>query len=364
MRLTTRLPRLRQTGFSLIELMVGMAIGLLAVIIVVQVMSVFDAQRRTTTGSADAQTNGGIALFSIARELKMGGYPLLPIADSALECSTLNLNAGAATIGGITPVTITNGVAAAGLNASDSITIRYGTSQMGGVATQTKLATGTTVTVNNSLGCKRDDITVISNGATCNLSKVASDWDLSPTSIKVADAAGGNVNGANFACLGAWTEVTYAVNQATGNLERSVVVNGAAVPPSSKVVGIVNLQAQYGISATASSNQVTEWVDASGATWAAPTIANRNRIKAVRIAAVARNERREGQDVTAACSSLTATAPTGLCAWPATVTFDGTVWPAPSVDLSPGDADWAKYRYRVYETIIPLRNVIWSKDVL
>jgi len=68
--------------------------------------------------------------------------------------------------------------------------------------------------------------------------------------------------------------------------------------------------------------------------------------------------------VTTACSSLTATAPTGLCAWPATVTFDGTVWPAPSVDLSPGDADWAKYRYRVYETIIPLRNVIWSKDVL
>jgi len=75
MHLTNRLPRSRQSGFSLVELMVGLAIGLLATIIIIQVMSVFDAQRRTTTGSADAQTNGGIALYSIARELKMAGLP-------------------------------------------------------------------------------------------------------------------------------------------------------------------------------------------------------------------------------------------------------------------------------------------------
>ena len=36
----------------------------------------------------------------------------------------------------------------------------------------------------------------------------------------------------------------------------------------------------------------------------------------------------------------------------------------PTIDLSPGDANWARYRYRVFETIIPLRNVIWSKDTL
>jgi len=370
MRLTNRLPRSRQTGFSLVELMVGMAIGLLATIIVIQVMSVFDAQRRTTTGSADAQTNGGIALYSIQREMKVAGYPLLPIGDSALECTTLNLNTGATGITGLTPVTITNGVAATGVNASDRITIRYGGSQMGGVASQVTAAVTAgsppAVNVGNSLGCKANDIVLISSAAVCNMSKVDSTFDAAatPTSIKVADATGGGTIGANVACLGSWTEVTYAVNQATGNLERTVQVNGAAAVTTPSVVGIVNLQAQYGISATPSSNQVTEWVDASGATWAAPSVTNRNRIKAVRIAVVARNERREGEDVTAACSSLTAAAPTGLCAWPATVTFDGTAWPAPSVDLSPGDADWAKYRYRVYETIIPLRNVIWSKDVL
>ncbi len=125
------------------------------------------------------------------------------------------------------------------------------------------------------------------------------------------------------------------------------------------MVGVVNLQAQYGIAASANSNQVTQWVDASGGTWAAPTVANRNRIKAIRVAVVARNAKIEPDVVTAACSSTTAAAPTGLCAWAGSV---GS--PAPTVDLSQGDANWARYRYRVFETIIPLRNVIWAKDTL
>ncbi|MBU3990724.1 MAG: hypothetical protein KJ702_15590 [Gammaproteobacteria bacterium] len=51
--------------------------------------------------------------------------------------------------------------------------------------------------------------------------------------------------------------------------------------------------------------------------------------------------------------------PTGLCAWAG----NGTS-PAPTVNLSPGDANWNRYRYRVFETIAPLRNIVWSKDTL
>ena len=120
------------------------------------------------------------------------------------------------------------------------------------------------------------------------------------------------------------------------------------------MVGIVNIQAQYGVSTTASSNQVTSWVNASGGTWAAPTVADRNRIKAIRIAVVARNAKIEQ-------SVVTTTAPV---AWAGTVTPDTTVWAAPTIDLSPGNTDWGKYRYRVFETIVPLRNVMWSKDTL
>jgi type IV pilus assembly protein PilW len=346
-----------QAGFSLIELMVGMTIGLLAGIIIIQVMSLFEAQRRTTTGSADAQTNGGIALFAISRELQMAGYPLVPATDSALECTAVTY--GGTGITSITPVNITDGVATPTVSASDSITIRFGTSQMGGAMMQIDAMVGSAATVKSNLGCAVNDVTLISSGPTCALSRASavSAVGATPISVTLADAtlaAPGN----NLSCLGNWSEVTYAVNPATGNLDRTVVLNGVSTTAPS-VVGVVNLQAQYGISATTASNQVTQWVDASGGTWAAPSVANRNRIKAVRIAVVARNAKLEPSAVSAACSSTTTAAPTGVCAWEGTVAS-----PAPAVDLSPGDANWARYRYRVFETIIPLRNVIWSKDTL
>ncbi len=345
-----------QSGFSLIELMVGMTIGLLAGIIIIQVMSLFEAQRRTTTGSADAQTNGGIALYAIARELQMAGYPLLPSTDSALECTTVTY--GATGIGGLTPVAVTDGVATSTVSASDSITIRYGTSAMGGAPVRIDAMVGNAASVQSNLGCAVNDITMVTSGAVCAMSSATavSAVGVAPVSVTLENITNASV-GANLSCLGAWNEVTYAVNPATGNLDRTSVVNGVSTTTPS-VVGVVNLQAQYGISATAASNQVTAWVDASGGTWAAPTLANRNRIKALRVAVIARNAKIEPDAVSAACSSTTAAA-TGLCAWEGSAAS-----PAPTVDLSPGDANWARYRYRVFETIIPLRNVIWSKDTL
>jgi type IV pilus assembly protein PilW len=337
-----------QAGFTLVEIMVGLAIGMLATMVIMQVFTVFEAQKRTTTGTADAQTNGGIALYNIGRELQMAGYPLMPVTNSPLECTTLTINGAAdATIPNrLSPVAIADGGAAAG--ASDTITFRYGNSLMGGAPSQITAMgapTANDATVGSNLGCQAGDITLITNGTTCAMSSASA--VAGTTTVTLADTTAA-ISGANLACLGTWNEITYAVNN--GNLERNGV-------PS--VAGIINLQMQYGVSATANSNQVTQWVDASAATgWNAPTVANRNRIKAVRIAVVARNAKIEPAAVTAACSSTTAAAPTGLCAWAGSVAS-----PAPAVDLS-NDSNWARYRYRIFETIIPLRNMIWSKDTL
>ena len=43
----------------------------------------------------------------------------------------------------------------------------------------------------------------------------------------------------------------------------------------------------------------------------------------------------------------------GPCAW-----RDDSTNPGPIIDLR-GDPDWQHYRYKVYQTIIPLRNSIW-----
>lgn len=334
----------KHAGFTLVEIMVGLVIGMLASLVIVQVLSVFETQKRSTTGNADAQTNGGIALYTIGSELQMAGYPLMPAINSPLECTTLTFGATGKT--GISPATITDGGAAG----SDTLTIRYGDSVMGGVPTQIG-AVGTPTTVSSNLGCQVGDFVMIINGTTCAMTKVTalSAAGVSPVTVSLQNTTA-TANGANLACLGlSWNEITYAVNG--GNLQRA---------GQDSVADIVNLQAQYGISNAANSNQITQWVDASAATgWNAPTVANRNRIKAIRIAVVARNPKLEPNVVTAACSSTTAAAPTGLCAWEGSAAS-----PAPTIDLSAADPNWLRYRYRVFETIVPLRNMVWAKETL
>jgi type IV pilus assembly protein PilW len=326
----------RQSGFTLIEIMVGLAIGLLATLVILQVISVFETQKRTTTGTADAQTNGSIALYNLTRELQQAGYPLMPgisaadpsILESPFECTTVTF--GGTGMTGITPVSIVDGT-------SDTIIIRYGNSQSGGIPTKVDgIPTASAVPVASSLGCDDSgDIALFVNSTTCATAVIPVSGVIDASTIALSEALpAAAVEGANFSCLGDWIEATYAVNNA--NLER----NGTPT-----VAGIVNIQAQYGVSASPNSNQVTQWVEPSSLTLT--NITERNRIKAIRISVVARNEKTEGSDVTTAVSAWTGSASS----------------PAPAIDLS-ADADWQRYRYRVFETIVPLRNMIWAKDAL
>lgn len=341
-------PNTDQTGFTLIEIMVGLAIGMLATVVIMQVLSVFETQKRVTTGTADAQTNGNIALYEMGRDLQAAGYALMPVKDSPLECIGTTFGATGKT--GLSPVSITEGAV------SDSVTIRYGTAAMGGIPTKiVNPMAGNTATVRSTLGCSNKDIVLVMKGALCAMT-TASSVSASPRTIELADdtaiVAGAAIQDAEIACLGSWNEITYAVNN--GNLER----DGDAI-----VAGIVNIQAQYGISNAANDNQVAQWVNATGA-WAAPTETSRNQIKAIRIAVVARNEKMEATAVTDACSSTSAANPTGLCAWDATSASAPIASDAPTIDLSADHPNWKKYRYRVFETVIPLRNVIWAKSTL
>jgi type IV pilus assembly protein PilW len=186
----------------------------------------------------------------------------------------------------ISPVSITDGGTAAG--ASDTIAIRYGATPMGGIPSQISAMAGTTATVANNLGCRVNDVALLINGTTCAMTTVtAVSGSPTYTSISLQNATSAGVPGGNLSCLGAWNEFVYRVNN--GNLER----NGVPI-----VSGIVNIQAQYGISTASSANQIEQWVDATGSTWAAPSVTDRNRIKGVRIAVVARNGQYEKTNVT------------------------------------------------------------------
>lgn len=64
----------RQAGFSLVDVMVGMVLGLIGTIIIFQVFEASERVKRTTTSGGDAQQNGVAALFALERGVRQAGY--------------------------------------------------------------------------------------------------------------------------------------------------------------------------------------------------------------------------------------------------------------------------------------------------
>ncbi|MFA7399682.1 MAG: prepilin-type N-terminal cleavage/methylation domain-containing protein [Sideroxydans sp.] len=113
--------RQRELGFTLVEIMVGMVIAMLGIIIMMQMMSVFEGQKRTTTGGDDAQNSGAIALYGIQLNIQQAGY-CFSTGASAVQPTH-------ATVGALRPVMIN--VATLASNAirdanTDTILVSYG----------------------------------------------------------------------------------------------------------------------------------------------------------------------------------------------------------------------------------------------
>ncbi len=352
---------LNQKGFSLIELMVGLVIGLFVSLAIYNVFGVFEKQKRVTTGNSDAQTNGAIAIYNLQRDAEKAGFalPVYSTDFTPFNCPINTTfdhdnNAGTAQIG-LSPVVITDGGAA-----SDVVSIRLGDSMRGGIPTPMIAGTGANIAqVDTTIGCGVGDTVLVmrdppSNG--CSITRTTAITAAAPR--RVTFVASTNVaSGNNFSCLGVWNELRYSIvaNQLTRSGEIVAGIPSANSVPI--VADIVNMQAQYGVSATANSNRVVQWVDAIGS-WApaAITVADRNRIKALRVAIVARNGLLENTNVTTAAPIAWQDVPVGGAITVAS--------PAPVINLATTDANWRRYRYRVYESIIPIRNVIWSGSSL
>lgn len=393
--------KLKQAGFSLVELMVGLVIGLLATLAIMQVFSAFEGQKRTTSGTADAQTSGSIALYTLQRDLQLAGFglPLYDEANMPLKCNTPAYPVVDHDNNAVTPninmsaVDIIDGTNATD---SDTVIVRYSASASGGVPVPVVGIPNIAlkrVAVNNNMACFNADVVYAVTGNTCDATRV-NDNTIDPvatpvrtnyTTITLSSLPASIVDKTSLSCLTRWNEIRYLVDTSIANnpqLARLDTFGNTAVAPV--VSGIVNMQAQYGISANPTSNQITQWVNATGAweTKIDPVTgiytktpgntsnvcnalnANRNCIKAVRVAIVARNGLLEKLPaVSNACSSTTVANPTGVCAWDATSANPIVASPAPVIDLS-NTASWNQYRYKVYETIIPMRNVVWTRERL
>ena len=355
-------------GMSLPEILAAVLIGLIGMIVIMQVYATSEERKRTTTGTSDAQINGNIAMFTIESAMRSAGFGMVSASNNMLGCTTIAYNSNRATPDFtflMAPVVITVGAA----GAPDSITVAYGSSPnvVEGNPFVGSAASGVDIPLKNAAGIQMGDLVVSSEtGLNCSMAEVtgfvpaaintvmhataaaysyvnAAGTTISPTAT-YNKAGGSGVNYTSSALLytlgRAPTLVTYRIGSdklQTKTLMPYVAAQDADNDGTSDADigdGIVQLKAQYGKDTNADA-VVDTWnttLPANAAEWM--------QVRAIRVALLARSGKFEKTAVTAAAPAWTGGAFT------MTNPADGT--------------DWRYYRYRVYETVVPLRNMIWS----
>lgn len=406
--------RYRDRGFSLIELMVGMTIGLIAVIVVLQTLSFFENQKRTTTTGSDAQQNGLMGLFAIEQDVRNSGSGFA--SQEVFSCqnfySYFDSDGGgptppiAATSFNSAPVSLINNAANARPFA-DAIVVRTGVEPLGAVPTplsEDHLTAARILKVDRTYDINTTTNNLIlvvgQRGATtnCALMRVTAKDD-AEKSLTTASGqtpeynpdiaylaannwpgygATGTANQFKIGDLvypignsasGGIVSKTYSINHPAGSNTYDLQVldsQNAAATPDVLANQIVNIQAQYGLSGSNSTRAITLWRDPDHADVTSLSAQDlRKRVKAIRIVLIARASKREGEIVTPRCTATTTSGPCacqnatnnyGPCPW-----RDTSANQAPAIDLRGDDADteWQRYRYKVFETVIPMRNTIW-----
>jgi type IV pilus assembly protein PilW len=360
----------RQAGITLIELMVGMLIGMLAILVISQVLLVSEGQKRTTTGGADAQVNGALSVYAIQRDIQTAGYGFTS-SPTIIGCPVNALFNGAAPAGFagvLAPVVITPEAARPAGSIGDSIRMLASSDNAYSVPTRVIppgiAVNGLSVPVTASLGFNQGDLALVAADAVqpCWVFQITG----APTAMAVprADAPNGwNTagtptqaygDGSVLVNLGALIDNRYEINNRVLQVS-SFDINNPGVRITRDIQSdIVNLRAFYGRDTSATPDGVVDVYDTTTPT----TNAGWQRVLSVRLIVVARSGQYEKEIVTAANPTVdmgTAPPTTGAaaCGGSECVTLDVGAGAA-------GDVEAKHYRYKVFETIVPLRNMLWS----
>ena len=85
--------RRRDAGFGLVEILVGVTIGLIALLIVYQALALSEGYRRTTTAGGDAQSAGMISSFVLASDLANGGLTVQTLSGPTTDWLRIKVGA-------------------------------------------------------------------------------------------------------------------------------------------------------------------------------------------------------------------------------------------------------------------------------
>lgn len=357
-----------QRGVTLVEMMVGMLVGMLAVLVISQVLLSSEGQKRTTTGGADAQVNGALALYTLQRDLEQAGYGIA--ANPAILGCPISVRYNGASPSGfagtLAPVVIT---ASGSGSAGDSIRVLASTSSAVAVPTRVVApnytAGSTTFNVRSTVGFNSGDLALVASDGTnpCWVFQVTG--APTATSLPRADNATWNAtgmpnttytDGAVVVSLGSLVDNTYSISNNTLQVSSFNVATPASRTVRELQPDIVYLRAFYGRD-TSTGTTTDGIIDVFDNT--TPTTADGwQKVLAVRVIAVARSSTYEKDIVTSANprwsvgSSPTVNGAT-TCGSGSCITLDV------GADAT-GDVPAKHYRYKVFDTVVPLRNLLWK----
>lgn len=378
-----RINRKGSRGFGLVEILVAVLIGMFGVLIMMQVLATSEEQKRTTTSGNDALNEGILALYALQSDVQSAGNG---VTDPLLLGCNLTLRTVPSTLTiPLAPVLInTVGTATFPLPAADANTdTLFVFSSRGAGSPQGDKVTGAGNQIQNPPAYNVNDMVVwVRMDNSTNPPKRLEPCNLTLDRVAAVDAAARTVTLASGAVMNpadyifnfgqAYRANGYAVRN--GNLtlcDYSNAAKGCDQVQNWVAINnnIVSLRAQYGRDI---SPAIPPAVPAPGAAQPLgmdgvidvydvpdPTLAmgycDRVRISAVRLALTSRSAVMERDAVTGVggipapvWEGSNANVPLGSAAAPITLS---------------ANPNWTFFRYRVFQSVMPIRNVSWLGKV-
>lgn len=355
--------RHHQRGLSMIELLLGIALSMGAIIAIYLILTSWDARRRTIATGSNAQISGGVGIMDIERDLKQAGVGFGNVSAATIGCSVAAYNSTLTPQNfnfTLTPVEIIDGAS----GAADIIRITYGNSAYVANIQQLDASTATTKTLKYRAGFNAGDTILVAGNTPrdCVLYEVTGNVAADAVSIEHTTASYTSFyTGASVTPTGnsSSASVTFSTGEiydlgpspqrtewsvtSAGVLTRRNILRDATAFEVAE--GIADLQAQYGVDGSDGSTangsiEAAEWTNAAPTNWAT--------LLAVRVAILTRSGQLEKESVT-----------------PSALTWSGGTFTMRNLDGTTAASsvianDWHHYRYRVYETVILLRNMTWG----
>ncbi|MDK2122992.1 hypothetical protein [Parachitinimonas caeni] len=353
-------------GFSLVELLVGLLISMIGVLVIYQVFTVTQGYRRTSSSAGSAQENGGIGLYFIERDLRQAGYGVQQSNVDFWGCTVRAQDAARipqAFMFTLNPLQIVQGGLNGASHLPDTINIFYGNARVQaapaavspiGITGNANIQLNSSVAFNadTAIPNNSDLFLIVQQGKDCSMSQVTATNNSASTnpcysstvtrichngaarftkSLDIAYDGNPSPKASNAAFVYSLGNApTYKSYTIAGNPQR-LTFTDLIFPENTGDVAddIVNLQAQYVFSDGQSRDAIP----------AGKTIKD---VVAMKVAIVARSNLLEKTAVTTS----------EIVIFPGTATSDEV-----KVVLS---SDEQRYRYKSFQTIVPIRNMIWG----